>query len=128
MQNLNLGDKGGSGSGLVLECRGELLLLDVVSGQSVDSGLDENHSAGLLVRFKRWWCRVDIQLGVLVGTVSLEVLSDRDGLLDEVVKVLGDGWGEAYLLVVLLCQFSPARPLVSLTSISSFEASTSYTP
>jgi hypothetical protein len=49
MQNLNLGDKGGSGSGLVLECRGELLLLDVVSGQSVDSGLDENHSAGLLV-------------------------------------------------------------------------------
>jgi hypothetical protein len=49
MQNLNLGNKGGSGSGLVLECRGELLLLDVVSGQSVDSGLDENHSAGLLV-------------------------------------------------------------------------------
>ena len=49
MQNLNLGDKGGSGSGLVLECRGELLLLDVVSGQSVDSGLDENHSAVLLV-------------------------------------------------------------------------------
>ena len=34
------------------------------------------------------------QLGVLVGTVSLEVLSDRDGLLDEVVEVLGDGWGE----------------------------------
>jgi hypothetical protein len=42
---------------------------------------------------------VDIQLGVLVGTVSLEVLSDRDGLLDEVVKVLGDGWGETWLLV-----------------------------
>jgi hypothetical protein len=40
-----LGDEGGSGSGLVLERRGELLLLDVVSGQSVDSGLDENHSA-----------------------------------------------------------------------------------
>jgi hypothetical protein len=52
MQNLNLGDKGGSGSGLVLECRGELLLLDVVSGQSVDSGLDENHSAGLLVPYQ----------------------------------------------------------------------------
>ena len=52
MQNLNLGDKGGSGSGLVLECRGELLLLDVVSGQSVDSGLDENHSAGSLVLHK----------------------------------------------------------------------------
>ena len=38
---------------------------------------------------------VDIQLGILVTTVSLEVLSDRDGLLDEVVEVLGDGWGEA---------------------------------
>jgi hypothetical protein len=52
MQNLNLGNKGGSGSGLVLECRGELLLLDVVSGQSVDSGLDENHSAELLVPYQ----------------------------------------------------------------------------
>lgn len=95
MQNLNLGDKGGSGSGLVLECRGELLLLDVVSGQSVDSGLDENHSAGLSVPFREDHSEGNIQLGVLVGTVSLEVLSDRDGLLDEVVKVLGDGWGEA---------------------------------
>lgn len=38
---------------------------------------------------------VNIQLGILVTTVSLEVLSDRDGLLDEVVEVLGDGWGEA---------------------------------
>ena len=74
-----LSDKGGSGSGLVLECRRELLLLDVVSGQSVDSGLNKNHS----------------ELGILVTTVSLEVLSDRDGLLDEVVEVLGDGWGEA---------------------------------
>jgi hypothetical protein len=118
MQNLNLGDKGGSGSGLVLECRGELLLLDVVSGQSVDSGLDENHSAGSSVRHFMF-VQEDIQLGVLVGSVSLEVLSDRDGLLDEVVKVLGDGWGETYGLVLLLYQFSPALPLIPLTSIAS---------
>lgn len=42
---LRLGDEGGSGGGLVLEGRRDLLGLDVVSGQSVDSGLDKNHSA-----------------------------------------------------------------------------------
>lgn len=92
----NLCDEGGGGSGLVLECRRELLLLDVVSGQSVDSGLDKNHSADMSVNTRM--CREawhDIQLGVLVGTVSLKVLSDRDGLFDEVVEILGDGWGEA---------------------------------
>lgn len=93
MQSLNLGDKGGSGSGLVLECRGELLLLDVVSGQSVDSGLDENHSA-IGQELYKYDMGIDLQLGVLVATVPLEVLSDRDGLLDEVVKVLGDGRSE----------------------------------
>lgn len=71
-----------------------MLLLDVVSGQSVDSGLDENHSAVILVKALIEDGEGNSQLGVLVGTVSLEVLSDRDGLLDEVVKVLGDGWGE----------------------------------
>lgn len=40
-----LGDQGGGGSGLVLEGRRELLLLDVVSRQSVDSGFDQNESA-----------------------------------------------------------------------------------
>jgi len=34
------------------------------------------------------------QLGVLVGTVTLKVLSDSDGLFDEVVKVLWDGGAE----------------------------------
>jgi hypothetical protein len=42
---INLSDKGGSGSGLVLEGRGELLLLDVVTCETVDTGLDENHAA-----------------------------------------------------------------------------------
>lgn len=41
-----LGDQGRGGSGLVLEGRRELLLLDVVSSQSVDSGFDQNESAG----------------------------------------------------------------------------------
>ena len=94
-QTQDLGDEGGSGSGLVLECRRELLLLDVVSSQSVNSGFNENHSAEgdmsiMLVKRDMG----NLQLGVLVGTVSLEVLSDRVGLLDEVVEVLGDGWGE----------------------------------
>ena len=62
---------------------------------------------------------MNIQLGVLVGSVSLEVLSDRDGLLDKVVKVLGDGWGETCLLVLISYQFCPALPLIPLTSIAS---------
>lgn len=43
----------------------------------------------------RWGLR-NVQLGVLVGTVSLEVLSDNNGLLDEVVEVLWDGWAETW--------------------------------
>lgn len=37
---------------------------------------------------------VHAQLGILVTSVSLEVLSDLNGLFDEVVKVLGDGGAE----------------------------------
>lgn len=40
-----------------------------------------------------------VQLGVLVSSVSLQVLSDGDGLLDQVVQVFGDGgvqtWNKA---------------------------------
>ena len=36
----------------------------------------------------------DVQFGVPVGPVPLQVLPDRDGLLDEVVKVLGDRGGQ----------------------------------
>lgn len=42
---LRLGDQGGSSGGLVLEGRGQLLLLDVVSGETVDPGLDQNETA-----------------------------------------------------------------------------------
>ena len=38
------------------------------------------------------------QLGILVTTVSLEMLSDRHGFLDEMVEVLGEGRTEAYCL------------------------------
>lgn len=34
------------------------------------------------------------QLGILVTPVSLEVLSDRNSLLDEVVEILGNGRGK----------------------------------
>lgn len=54
----------------------------VVSGQSVDSGLDQNQS----------------ELGVLVLSVSLQVLSDRDSLLDQEVQVLWDLWGQTVRL------------------------------
>lgn len=50
----------------------------VVSSQSVDSRLDQNQS----------------ELGVLVLSVSLQVLSDRDSLLDQKVQVLWDLWSQ----------------------------------
>lgn len=54
----------------------------VVSGQSVDSGLNQNQS----------------ELGVLVLSVSLQVLSDRDSLLDQEVQVLWDLWSQTVRL------------------------------
>ena len=48
--------------------------LSEVSRESVDSGFDQNKS----------------ELSVSVLAVSLKMLSDRDGLLDQVVKIFGD--------------------------------------
>ena len=45
----------------------------------MDTGLDENQT----------------ELAVLVLAVTLEVLADGDGLLDEVVQILGELGGEA---------------------------------
>jgi len=45
----------------------------------VDTRLDENQS----------------ELGVLVLSVSLKMLADSDGLLDQHVQILRDLWGEA---------------------------------
>ena len=91
---MRLGDQSGSGSGLVLEGRRNLLGLDVVSGKSVDSGLDKNHSAGGQVGTSTSERVVHAQLGILVTSVSLEVLSDLNGLFEVVGKVLGDGGAE----------------------------------
>ena len=48
--------------------------LSEVSGESVDSGFDKNES----------------ELGISVLSVLFKMLSDGDGLLDEVVKIFGD--------------------------------------
>ena len=69
-----LGNEGGSGSRVVLERRGDLLLGLVVAREAVNARLDENEA----------------ELGVLVLAVGLEVLADGDGLLDKVPEILGD--------------------------------------
>lgn len=75
-----LGNEGGSSRGLVLECWSDGTDLLVVSCETVNSRLDENQT--------------ELRVGILA--VALEVLSDRDGLLDQVVKVLWDGWGKTF--------------------------------
>lgn len=67
-----------SGGGLVLPVWWQHRDSSVVSGQSVDSRLNQNQS----------------ELGVLVLSVSLQVLSDRDSLLDQEVQVLWDLWSQ----------------------------------
>jgi len=61
---LRLSDKGGGGGGLVFPGRGKDADGLVVTGQTVDTGLDENEA----------------ELGVLVLAVALEVLADGDSL------------------------------------------------
>lgn len=67
-----------SGGGLVLPVWWQDRNGSVVSGQSVDSGFDQNQS----------------ELRVLVLSVSLQVLSDRDSLLDQEVQVFWDLWSQ----------------------------------
>lgn len=52
----------------------------VVSGKTVDSGFDQNKS----------------ELGVLVLSVLFQVLSDRNSLLDKVVKIFWDFRSDTY--------------------------------
>lgn len=68
----NLVDQSRGSGRLVLPVRGQHGDGSVVSSQSVDSGLDQNQS----------------ELGVLVLSVSLQVLSDGHSLLDQEVQVL----------------------------------------
>jgi len=53
---------------------GNLTSLSEVSGESVDSGFDQNKSV----------------FGISILSVSFKMLSDRDGLLDQVVKIFGE--------------------------------------
>ena len=63
-----------AGIHLLLPVGRQLLGLLVVSGQAVHSALDENEA----------------ELGVLVLAVALQMLAHSQGLLDQVVQVLGD--------------------------------------
>ncbi len=75
-------DEGISLLGLVLPGRMQLLGRSVVASESVDSAFDENES----------------ELAVLVLSVSLQVLSNVDSLLDQVVEIFGNLGGESVLL------------------------------
>ena len=68
--------------GLVLPGRRELLGGSVVASKSVDSALDEDEA----------------EFAVLILSVSLQVLPNVHGLLDQVVEVLGDLRSETVLL------------------------------
>merc|ERR1719324_1880900 len=71
--HVNLSHQGGGSGALVLPGWRQNSLGLVISGQSVDSALNQNES----------------ELGILVLPVSLKMLSDGDCLLDQIVAVLG---------------------------------------
>ncbi len=77
-----LRDQSRGGGRLVLPVGLQLADGTVVSGKSVDTGLDEDKS----------------ELGVLVLLEGLKVCANRDGLLDEAVQILGDRRSQAVLL------------------------------
>jgi len=74
-----LGDHGTGGSGFVSPVSGKLSGGSVVSCQSVDSGFDQNQT----------------ELRVLVLSVSFQMLSDLNSLLDKHVKILWDFRGKS---------------------------------
>lgn len=68
-----LSDHGAGGGGLVLPVRGHDADGTVVTGETVDTGLDENEA----------------ELGVLVLAVALKVLADGDGLCYGISRLKG---------------------------------------
>lgn len=80
--NICLCDKGRGGSALVPPGRGEGTDGLVVTGETVNTGFDENET----------------ELAVLVLAVGLEVLADGDSLLDKHVEVLRDIGAQAVRL------------------------------
>jgi len=77
--NKRLGDQSRCSGGFVSPVGWENLCSLVISNQSVDSGLDQNES----------------ELGVFILAELLQMLSDDDSLLDQVVQILWDGWGKS---------------------------------
>ncbi len=75
----NLSDHGTGGGGFVSPVSGKLSGGSVVSRQSVDTRFDKNKT----------------ELGVLVLSVALQMLSDLDGLLDKHIKILRDLRGKS---------------------------------
>lgn len=73
-------NQSGSSRRVVLECWRDLLLGFVVSGETVDTGLDQDEA----------------ELGVLVLAVGLQVLADGNRLLDEMPEILRDLRGKTY--------------------------------
>jgi len=63
----------------------------VVSGEAVDTGFDQNEAElnALVSSFKNFQ-RFSAHLGVLVLLVSLEMLANRNGLLDKHVPMKSD--------------------------------------
>jgi len=80
--NRHRSDEGVGLLGVVLPGGGERLNVTVVAGESMDTGLNANEA----------------ELGVAILAELLKMLADADGLLDEVVEVLGNLGGEAGLL------------------------------
>ena len=68
--------------GIVSPCGWERLHITVITSKSVDSAFNENQS----------------ELGVLVTSAFLQVLSDVHSLLDQMIKVFWDLGGEADFL------------------------------
>jgi len=74
LRGVVLRDNSSSAGGLVLPAGWELLRSSVVTSKAVNSALNKD----------------EMELGVLVLSVSLEMLTDRDGLLDQMIEVLWD--------------------------------------
>ena len=76
---IRLSNHGGSGGRLIPPVSGKLTGGPVVSGQTVDSGFNQNQT----------------ELGVLILTVTLQMLAHLNRLLDKHVQILGNFGGKA---------------------------------
>jgi hypothetical protein len=75
----SLTDQSRGRGGLVLPIGRQVTDSLVVPRQSMNTGLDQNQS----------------KLGITILSVTLKMLSDRHGLFDKLIQVLGDFWGES---------------------------------